>query len=1202
MNAKLTSFWQRLERSGLLANDPLRDAHRDYEAWSTKRAESGESAAEAATGPQQLASWLVGRRLLSDYQARLLLDGGEGPFQLGPLRLIGQVDDWGLPDHLLAAWRPTGDARPRSAVSSLEPGVMLGFGNGLGPQDWAAVQARVRQLNEPSGGNCSHLLLPWATFQCPPYCGVLQPTCLLPGDENQATDENSGKNAAKNSGQNSGDSWRMGAQTLAQRLAPEAVRRRGPLSLKRSLLLAADVAAAVAELHQRGLVHGLINPAAVLRSADKRGVLLALPGLPLRIAGLATQLGWDPQRSMDATGSADQSECRRALCTELDPDFRFAWCPADFLSPEQLASLAGGSAASDRYALGAMLLFLLTGRPPGKGGDWKSRRSAGAPTDDWQLPAETPPPIRSLLESLLVAAPADRPPKTGTIAATLYQMVKARPITDQPLFPPTKSARSIRKWAERLPDLAYFSQRDRSTSSSAGTAAGRERSRSGSGEESAPALRRRSAAGPPEAPLAAPVLRVSPDRLPSIQNPDGSGRRQSSGAGRVAEPDGGAPGFVIKDQESKVSLRKLRQQRKKGTFWSPPVISCFISGACALILVTWWLLAMAGRGAPDMAADPNDGDPRAGADQSAVGEGEAPPATTRLTGWNQQVVEDDGRLLWESPTVGLPVDLVGLPDNPNALLVIQRDFWRIPTLEPLLRALNGPAGDDSARILEWQEQFSAGDFQQAMWAQYQTPSGVTHAWKLESRQPVAMNLSGWQLVARLTLPPEALEASDSAYDQPDDSESTPDGRDGSAAVDSRAAIGGAQVGPREDWILSRRGSAGQTEVAWAVVVGDDSEFAADLPTAVWERVESDMFDPDMAQQRLGDQPLRIQRLMVTGPELMKDTIRSAGQTEVTVPMATLVGYSDHQRQLQLIVNPVTLWNQTGLDWLGARWGWVGALMKDHAHASVRMMYLSVHVLDGGETYVEMKVAADRSQPASTVLAPLLDDLQQAPQMVKRSLLDLPRVSYWESALLRYDDMLQDVLSSIRAGQHDRLPTMNAWLRPRAMDNLLAATDIYFTAQRLAKGQSPAMATGSGAAAAGETPQNLEQLLALPRNLNIPQQDLINALADLETEIRLTFPNLPFEFGIDLDGNALRLEGITQNQSVSDFQMVQAPLSEILSALVLKANPDPAVTSPKDPGCKLIWLADPGREGRLRITTRAAANQQGWTLPPEVSLD
>jgi hypothetical protein len=327
-------------------------------------------------------------------------------------------------------------------------------------------------------------------------------------------------------------------------------------------------------------------------------------------------------------------------------------------------------------------------------------------------------------------------------------------------------------------------------------------------------------------------------------------------------------------------------------------------------------------------------------------------------------------------------------------------------------------------------------------------------------------------------------------------------------------------------------------------------------------------------------------------------------------MANLLTFSDRQRQLQCFFNPGSLWNAEGREWLGGRWQWLGQLVKDHVPAAVRMMGLSVHVLPGGETYVEAKFAVDRAQSAATVMAPLVEDLQEMPAAAKRGLLDLPRIAYWENILLRYDNMLTDVSGQVRLGQHDRLPTLNAWLRPRALDNLWVATETYFSASQLGQGELPWWADGQTVGppvmrdpAANGVPASLAELLRLPRSLSIPEQDLINALKDLETEIKTEFPQLGFDFSIVVDGSALRVEGITQNQKITNFEQDGQPLAEILTAMVLKANPDPAVTSPRDPACKLIWLIDPGRpDGQIRITTRAAAAEQGWALPPQVAVE
>jgi len=646
-----------------------------------------------------------------------------------------------------------------------------------------------------------------------------------------------------------------------------------------------------------------------------------------------------------------------------------------------------------------------------------------------------------------------------------------------------------------------------------------------------------------------------------------------------------------------------------------------VSAAAAVVavLVGWWL-AGAGRSTQSEPAESGLLAERTASDLAAAQAESSGPLA--LAGWTQEVVADDGRLLWESPTVGLPLEVAYLPTNPTALLVLDRAFWGSPGLEPVLAALEGPVPSGvGAGVRRWRDEFAVDKFSRAWIGVYQTLAGVDQAVVLEVDQdqpPVSLSLTGWKLIARMeplrgvATPGEPASGAGGALRLESAASPSTAGEVAPPVAAERGAGGdaarGGEAGGQQ--FLIARASGGGVMAGWLQLDSLPADWPAELPVASAERVVVAMFDPAEAEFGLGATPVAVRRWVLGSPELVRDVISNGGETQVSGPMANLLTYSDRQRQLQFFVNPVTLWNAQGREWLGGRWQWVGQLIKDHVPAAVRMLGVSLHGLPGGEAYVEVKLAVDRAQSAASVMAPLVTDIQGLPTAAKRGLLDLPRIAYWETILLRYDDMLRDMSGQVRVGQQDRLPTLNVWLRPRAMDNLLAATELYFMASGLGQGELPWMVAGQSLGpalvpdprAAG-MPGSLAELLRLPRSLAIPEQDLINALSDLETEIKTEYPQLGFEFSLVVDGNALRVEGITQNQKISDFQQQQQSLADILTAMVLKANPDPSVTSARDPACKLIWLVEPGRpEGRIRITTRAAAAERGWALPPQVAAE
>ena len=102
------------------------------------------------------------------------------------------------------------------------------------------------------------------------------------------------------------------------------------------------------------------------------------------------------------------------------------------------------------------------------------------------------------------------------------------------------------------------------------------------------------------------------------------------------------------------------------------------------------------------------------------------------------------------------------------------------------------------------------------------------------------------------------------------------------------------------------------------------------------------------------------------------------------------------------------------------------------------------------------------------------------------------------------------------------------------------------------------------------PQSLDELLTRRLSIQLGQESLETVLQVIEEEVRVRYRDLPFNFSIHILGNDLQADGITRNQPIRDFAQQDQTLAEILTALVMKANPVTTVRSPSEPAQRLVW--------------------------------
>jgi hypothetical protein len=199
--------------------------------------------------------------------------------------------------------------------------------------------------------------------------------------------------------------------------------------------------------------------------------------------------------------------------------------------------------------------------------------------------------------------------------------------------------------------------------------------------------------------------------------------------------------------------------------------------------------------------------------------------------------------------------------------------------------------------------------------------------------------------------------------------------------------------------------------------------------------------------------------------------------------------------------------------------------------------------------------------------------------------------YWRRLALRAVRMTEFFCQHIRVGVEQRQVVANFSVPSSAAHNLLLAVELTTAAM----GAAPAEET-----ATQPPSMTIEDVLQTQLSLDIPQQSLEFALRDLAALVNSRPENAGSQIVIRIDGPSLRADGITRNQEIRGFRRENASVADLLTALVMRANPVTTVTAPHEPDQKLVWviLAEPDAQGGriILITTRKAVPQKGYSLP------
>ena len=255
-------------------------------------------------------------------------------------------------------------------------------------------------------------------------------------------------------------------------------------------------------------------------------------------------------------------------------------------------------------------------------------------------------------------------------------------------------------------------------------------------------------------------------------------------------------------------------------------------------------------------------------------------------------------------------------------------------------------------------------------------------------------------------------------------------------------------------------------------------------------------------------------------------------------------------------------------------------------------------LDGELLYAETRLMPSGGATPADLLRGLDETIEAWPAWARGFVLESLTDPSWRLLANRLPSMLEFVADHVRLGVVDEAAAANVYLPSAGARQVALASWLAMNTPRSPAGQGPQKAEP-------REPLTVDEMLDREMSVRFDQESLEFAVDTIVDEFSRTLPPGSTMPEVRIVGADLELQGITQNQQIRDFEVSDEPLRDVLTALVVAANPDKSAESPAAPEQALVWVVaeDPDTPGQpvILITTRAAARDK-YSLPEEFRPD